>query len=213
MNYIFQSSPYLSATGYVDNLNDQYLGRIGSSTQFLGLLGKAFVLNLNPGQLVDSGIYCSAIAAAQPPAVAATKNLYAGTYQIVKKVASITVAYGQIAYWSDKKNFTVTNAAGSSIINEVAGIFLNAATDSYYCYIHAAVPGEDVDMLLVDTPTKSAAIESNDIIMASSTAGKGDVLADATALSGGNYFPIARARGAQDSTTKLVYATFGTGIL
>lgn len=202
--YILQSSLYLSTTGHIDDVNDQYIGRNGASANNVALLGKCIEFNT----LLGATFYNSAPAAAQPAGVAATKNLYAGAYMLIQKVASITVAYGQIAYWASRANFTVTNVPTGA---EVAGVFLNAITDSYYGYIKLALPGDEVDVFVVDSPTKGSVAATN-LIMTSATAGKGDVLADATALTGANFLPFARAESTQDATTKLVKAQFGTQI-
>lgn len=202
--YVLQSSIYLSTTGHVDDVNDQYIGRNGASFNNTALLGKCVEF----GRDSDALFYNSAPAAAQPAGVASTKNLYAGAYMLVQKTTSITVAYGQIAYWLDKANFIVTNAASGL---EVAGIFLNAITDSYYGYIKLAIPGDEADVLIVDSPTKGSVAATN-LVMTSGTAGKGDVLADATALTGTNFLPFARAESTQNSTTKLIKAQFGVSV-
>lgn len=94
------------------------------------------------------------------------------------------VAVGQIAYWRDKANYKVTNNAVDAIAgtggtqnnfrNEVAGVFVVAATAGYYCVVQQK--GRNTAVVC-----DSASYEAGDALVASTTTAKAARVAAGTA--------------------------------
>lgn len=133
------------------------------------------------------------------------------TYELVKLKAGVTFAVGEIVYWDDYDDRVVTNVQAG---NNAAG-FIPAGgaatpaptypfTAGQYCYIVVeglrAIKGLD--------SVTSAADANGKACIPSATAGRVDVLAAATAPAAN---VVARTRGTQDGTTKLMLAMVSVG--
>lgn len=125
------------------------------------------------------------------------------TYRLVKLAASITLAVGEVVYWSDRDDYVVTNVDDNAG-NLVAG-FIPAGgapatapsqtfTAGQYCYVvvkgRRCVKGLDSLTVAADTLGKA--------VVPSTTTGRVDVVTASTMNA-----VLGRTASAQDGTSKL----------
>lgn len=116
---------------------------------------------------------------------------------VVQVAASLTIAAGETAYWSDPDTQTVTNVPGTLGRGRIVGIFAVAATAGNYTAI--VLKGRKTPVKYLDSPT-AAPSAAGLIAIPSATTGRADSLAAGTAAT---YPPIGVTVGTQDGTSKL----------
>lgn len=128
-----------------------------------GQLGKRFTVK-QPTSAVGEG------------AVEAGRNK---TYRIVQADSSMSVApyAGAVAVWSDKSRYKVTTDVGSGRRGQAAGVFQYPVTRGNFCCIQVGGPATTQ----VEDADTGAAASPGRWVVPSATAGKADVLNDATA--------------------------------
>lgn len=111
----------------------------------------------------------------------ATGTLYGGLYQYVLFLSTATAANvrGQLAFWSDALNAVVTGDVTAATDGLCAGVILNAVTKGNYGWIQIA---GIASILFKATITKTTPAAGDLVIVDQTPAAKGDILADATAL-------------------------------
>ena len=99
------------STGYLDTVNDDYPGGGSSAPGFA------------PGQ---AGAKVT-IGRDNAP-IALSTNRYEGTYQYVRSLSTDTQApiLGCLAFWNDRDTYTVSTASSSTIVENLAGVYLGA---------------------------------------------------------------------------------------
>ena len=85
-------------------------------------------------------------------------------FQVVKVAPAVTVLAGGPAYWSDRANYVVT-PVGGTFLNQVAGIFNNAATAGNYTCIQVGGPG----MVRASDANVTAAVAGTDVVVGGAT--------------------------------------------
>lgn len=153
---------------YLNNVNDALPGGAGTSgtgaPQYLGQVGHELELDAaNALRLSNTSV----------------GTLYGGKYQYVnvRLAATQNPAIGQCAYWYDRDNYIVTPDVATGCF---AGIFINAITKGNYGYIQT---GGLASVKFKASVTKATPAACDLVVNVSdSSVGRGDVLADATAL-------------------------------
>lgn len=116
-------------------------------------------------------------------------------YQLVKCASGVTPAVGSLLYWSDRSAVEVTTTAtATGALAGVSRIVPGGAAR----YIWILKKGSR-EVLLIDSPTSTPDTAGKPVVGVTATAGKGDVLALATAP---QPVLVGRCIGAQDGTSK-----------
>lgn len=118
------------------------------------------------------------------------------TVQLVKAASGVTPAKGALLYFtaSGKGIYEVTTTYAAGSLAGVCPVLMTAAASAFWM-----IKKGDVPVLLVDAPTVAAA--AGTAIVTSSTAGKGDSLANSPTQ--GAYQLVGVCMSTQDGTTKL----------
>lgn len=184
---------------YLNNVNDPLIGQsVDTGQEYVGQLGATLTLNASEALKLSSGT------------VAALTNvgtIYGGKYQYVKFYLSqsgTTVAGGPV-YWQDPDNFVVSADVATGAPG-FAGVAINTVTKGNYGWI--LVEGKCACQPLDNTTKGTPAIGDT---MVTSSIGRFDDLADATAFDGTNEKLIAgqwiAAPADATSTLYLAYVT------
>lgn len=187
-----QQQSILLHGGLITAFNEQYVG-FGNkgANQMPGIVGQMFTVASD----TLAALYTDSMT---------THPLYAGNYRIVKVKTGVTIAFGELLYWDDRANGIVTNVIGT----DFAGVAASTLGTALF-YIYMVEPSQDYNatMKFVDSLTKVAV--AGDVVVASATAGRADVLADATAVTWGTNKPIARLEASVDGTSHLAKVKWG----
>lgn len=190
---VLQQALQLGTDGKIISYNSQYIG-IGSkgANALSGLLGQDFVVETDAQALLYSS---------------AANLLYRGRLKLVKVKTGVTLAFGESLYWSDEANYIVTNDSASNTLPFAGVAACTTGTALYYVYMVVPVRGNFGTAKFLDSPTKTVA--AGDAFIGTSTAGRFDVLADATAVTWATNKPFGRAQSTVSSSTHLATVTFG----
>lgn len=130
-----------------------------------------------------------------PPGSPTTAGQFrAKTYQLIQTDSSMATApyAGAVAWWADKTKYLVTTDPTKLGRGRVAGVFRNAITLGNFGCIQTQGPCPNVKFVDAPTSTPTAA---GLIVIPSSTAGKADCLAAASAAT---YPPLGVSAGAMN---------------
>jgi len=166
MSTDIQSNTQRVVTGKLNTVNDLSPG---------GALVAKTGTGYAPGQ-VGQRIYFSHEEVKYDSAIG---TLYGGGFQYVKTdpAAQTSITRGRIAFWYDMVNYIVTPDA---VDGNHAGVFLNTVTNGYYCYIQYSGKAS----LLFDAALAKTTPAVKDLVVQKSAANTGDVVADATTVTG-----------------------------
>lgn len=108
-------------------------------------------------------------------------TLYEGIYQYVNVLSSATASpvRGALCYWSSYENYVVATDQVATNAAKVAGVFINVITKGNYGFIQIAGKSS---ILMKATITKATPADGDLVVADGATSPRGDVLADATAL-------------------------------
>lgn len=191
---VLQQALQLGTDGKIISYNSQYIG-IGSkgANALPGLVGQDFVIETDAQALLYSS----------------TANLlYRGRLKLVKVKTGVTLAFGESLYWSDEANYIVTNDSASGTLPFAGTAACTAGTALFYVYMVVPVRGNRGVAKFLNSPTKTTPAVG-DTIVGTSTAGRLDVLADATAVTWATNKPLGRLETAIDATSHLATMNFG----
>ena len=154
-------------TGKINTVNDVEPGALVAdpvAPRFKGVLGKIFAVEN---------------AEALKLSATATGTLRGGLYQYVK-LANVTVARGEILFWSDLDDYIVTNVGDVDLTEgQIAGICLNVISANQYGFIQV---GGIASVLFRASVTSK--VNQNSVYQLTTTA-TADAIADATAVING----------------------------
>lgn len=181
-----------SVSGYINETNMEFpgettAGELGGS-RFTGQKGARLTLRRREALKVSK---------------TSVGTLYGGTYQLVQLVSSATAnpIVGGAAFWSDYDDYVVTTDVPTQPGGQFAGVFINVPTKGNWCYIQV----EGLATVMVETVTEAGVI-GDSAFVTSSSGGKFNNLADATAVNAGNLNDYAgkfQAAPATDTLTLL----------
>ncbi len=154
-------------TGKINTVNDVQPGALVADAvapRFQGVLGKIFAVeNAEAVKLSDTTI----------------GTLRGGLYQYVK-LAAVTVARGEILFWSDLDDYIVTNVGDVDLTEgQIAGICLNVISSGQYGFIQTGGLAS-----VQFRASVTSAVLQNSVYQLTTTA-TADAIADATAVING----------------------------
>lgn len=159
---------------YLNDANDPAPGMTVASSQVSGSIIPSYLGQVGARVVLDAD-------GAAKVSKTSIGTLYGGVYQYVQVLSSATAnpARGALCYWSNRETYVVTTDQIVGNESLVAGVFLNPITKGNYGFIQ--IYGK-ASLLFKSTITKGVPAQGDLVVVDGATSPRGDVLADATAL-------------------------------